>query len=63
MIHHRPQALDRDLARRRLLIRNVVIDGGLMLGLTLPMGRVGNVDTWVSRVTHLSASRAMVRFF
>jgi isoquinoline 1-oxidoreductase beta subunit len=44
MIHHRPQALDPDLARCRLLIRSVVIDGGLMLSFTLPIGRVENVD-------------------
>jgi isoquinoline 1-oxidoreductase beta subunit len=44
MIHHRPQALDPDPARCRLLIRSVVINGGLMLSLTLPTGRVENVD-------------------
>jgi isoquinoline 1-oxidoreductase beta subunit len=44
MIHHRPQALDPDLARCRLSIRSVVIDRGLMLSLTLPIGRVENVD-------------------
>jgi isoquinoline 1-oxidoreductase beta subunit len=42
MIHHRHLALDADLPRCDF--RSVVIDGGLMLSLALPIGRVENVD-------------------
>lgn len=42
MIHHRHHALDADRARCGHLIRSIVIDGGLMLSLTLPVGPVEN---------------------
>ena len=43
MIHHRSQALDPDLTSDRLLIGSVLIEGGLMLSVTLPIGRSEDV--------------------
>jgi isoquinoline 1-oxidoreductase beta subunit len=40
VIHHRPQGFDSYLPGGGLLISGAVIDGGLMLSLTLPFGRV-----------------------
>jgi hypothetical protein len=45
MIHHRPQAVDAYVRCRGLLMSSAVIDGCLLLSLTLPFGWVEGVGT------------------